>query len=105
MEKRELQESVQKEKIEITETSLSQKVADVFCSRVMWVLLVAALSFSLPACRTQKNVKTPMGWLSNKKLKKPSNRVQKQRKTHRQTKANKQATQQWYRDWGKDGKK
>ena len=66
------------------------------------VLLSFAISFS--SCRTKKNVKSPMGWLSHKKLKKYEIKTKKNR-SKKQTKIKMKTTQLWYRDWLKDKNK
>ena len=61
------------------------------------------ISISLTDCRSKKNVKTPMGWLSHKKLDKFHSKDKRRAKKDRHLKKT-EDVQQWYRDWIKGDK-
>ncbi|MFH1321303.1 MAG: hypothetical protein ABII90_11720 [Bacteroidota bacterium] len=62
-----------------------------------------SIAIPLTNCRTKKNLTTPMGWLSHKKLQK--HEVKRTRKTKKKSDVNRQPVQQWYRDWVKEKEK
>ena len=61
------------------------------------------ISISLTDCISKKNVKTPMGWLSHKKLDKFHSKDKRRAKKDRHLKK-KEDVQHWYRDWIKGDK-
>ena len=70
---------------------------------LLLLLLLVLIGISFTDCRSKKNVKTPMGWLSHKKLDKFHSKDKRRAKKDRHLKKT-EDVQQWYRDWIKGDK-